>query len=119
MKKISMMLLVAVALFVTGCNGSGKKAEATDANEKTEVTKTEAKAEGSDVLKKYEEFVEKAIPLLKKVKSGDASAAQEYTKIAEELGKFVMDNQDAFTKLSEADAKKYAELSQKLAAAAQ
>ncbi len=118
MKKISIMLVVAMALFVTACGGSAKKAEA----ETTVVTETVADdttAGSSDVLKKYEEFVDKAVPLLKKMKAGDASAAQDYTKLAEELGKFVMDNQDSFAGLSEKDAKKYAELSQKLVDAAQ
>ena len=124
MKKIlfSSITVVFLALMVS-CGGSkSTDAAVEDADAATEqVTEqaTEANASSSDVLKKYEEFVDKVIPLLAKMKTGDVAAVQEYAKLAEELGKFVQDNTDAFSALTEADAKKYEELAKKLADAAQ
>lgn len=120
MKKISMMVVAAMALTFAACGNSEKPA--TDQNQTEETTTAPAEAavaaEG-DILKKYEAFVEQALPLLAKVKTGDAAAIQEYSKIAQDLAQFMQDNQDAFSKLSADDAAKFAELNQKLANAAQ
>ena len=112
-----MVTVAAMSLALVACGGSTKSADETT----PEAPATEAAAPASEeksVLAKYEEFVEKAIPLLEKMKKGDVEATQEYAKITEELGKFIQDNQEEFTKFSEDDAKKYQELSQKLVDAA-
>ena len=123
MKKIlfSGITVVLMALMVS-CGGSKSTDDATTEETATEeVTEvaTETEASASDVLKKYEEFVDQVIPLMAKVKTGDVAAVQEYAKLAEELLKFTQENDAAFGALTEADAKKYQELAQKLIDATQ
>lgn len=120
MKKLLMTLAAVAAISFVSCGG-GKKADTTETAPVTEVEVVEVTETpvSSDVLAKYEEFVEKAIPLAQKMKAGDAAATQEYTKLAEELGKYVQENQAAFASLTEADAKKYQEIAEKFAKALQ
>ena len=119
MKKIlfSGITVVLMALMVS-CGGSKSTDAATEDATATEQV-TEADACCSDVLKKYEEFVDQVIPLFAKVKAGDIAAVQEYAKLSEDLTKFLQDNAATFSTFTEADAKKYEELAKKLADAVQ
>jgi len=125
MKKILFASTAAIMLaLMVSCGGSKSTDAATEEGTATEQVTEEAPevttdASSSDVLKKYEEFVDKVIPLLAKMKTGDIAAVQEYTKLAEELTKFTQDNAAAFGALTEADAKKYEEIAKKLVDAAQ
>lgn len=117
MKKIFLTLFAASMLILTSCGGSTTKTETTEPTG-TEAAATETPAAGSDFLTKYEEFVNKAIPLYEKASKGDAAAMQELATAGSDLAKFMQDNQEAISKLSEADTKKYQELAQKLVDAA-
>lgn len=120
MKKISIALFAATAIFFSSCGGGAKSEKpsdvaATQTEQQSENTSESTSSASGDFLTKYEEVVNKAIPLAEKVKAGDAAAIQEYTSLAQELSQFTQDNQTAISALSPADAQKYTELSQKFA----
>ena len=113
-----MFVAVAAMLTFTACGGS-KPADSSDKDAKVE-TKEEASASSSN-LDEYIKLIEQATPLLEKVSKGDATAMQEYTKIAEKMSEIAMGlqtelagNPEWLTKYNEA-AQKFAEEAAKLA----
>lgn len=129
MKKISLALVAAMAITFASCgsktteNAEEKVEEkvevAAPATEEvaTEVATEEVVAESQTVVDQYAALVDKYLPLVEKVKGGDVAAAVEVAKVAKEVEKFVADNKEALSSLSEADAKKYEDLVKKFAAA--
>ncbi len=105
------------------CSGGEKKAETDSASsvEKT-TTKTKSSSENSgssDIVAQYEKLCDKLVELAPKMKAGDTKAIQEYQKIAQKFNNFSQENADAWSKLSEADAKKIQEIAQKATKAMQ
>lgn len=124
MKKISMFFMATAMMFFVACGGGEKKSDdsATTTEETTttvEQTSTPQEASGSDIVAKYQAICDKMVELAPKMKSGDVNAVQEYQKVAQEFANFAQENQEAFSKLSEADALKIQEIAQKAAAAMQ
>ncbi|MDR2120187.1 MAG: hypothetical protein LBP64_04845 [Tannerella sp.] len=119
MKKYYSLLLGVAMVALVACGGGSKSSESTEqaAPEQTKVDEG-ASASKSSVLSEYEAFVEKAVPLLKKMKSGDTAAATEYAELAQKLSEFVTSHSEDFSALSGEDVKKYQELAQKLTDAA-
>ena len=116
MKKILLSSAAMVLLaFMVSCGGASKE-NATDANATTEQSDVVEPAE-LGVLQQYEEFVNKALPLIEDVKKGDAAAVLEYNKLTEELAQFTGDNIEEIANFTEEEAQKYQELAEKLAAA--
>ena len=117
MKKILLSSAVMVLLaFMVSCGGASKENATTDANATTEQSDVVETSELS-VLQKYEEFVNKALPLIEDMKKGDAAAALEYNKLTEELAQFTNDNIEEIGNFTEEEAQKYQELAEKLATA--
>jgi FlaG/FlaF family flagellin (archaellin) len=116
MKKITVILTgFALAMFVACGGGATKSSETTENATPDQSTVSEsASSSSSGLLGEYEAFVEKAVPLLKKMKSGDTDAALEYSKLAQELSDFLTAHQEEFAGLSEEESEKYQALAQKL-----
>ncbi|SHG14508.1 hypothetical protein [Dysgonomonas macrotermitis] len=117
MKKIFLMLTVAAftASFVA-CDSKKSETGASD-QDSTNVEVVTPAAEG-DALAKYTELVEKAVALYPKVKTGDASAVQEYTKVAQDIANMSQDLQKELANMTPEQAAKFAEISKKFADAA-
>ena len=117
MKKVLVFMSVVAVLMFAACGGGSKS---TDSGSKDATEKVETKKESSSSTKNFDAYVkliEKATPLLGKVSKGDAAAIQEYTKIAEEMQKIVVDLQKELENNPEL-MKKFTEITQKYAAEA-
>jgi len=116
-----MILMAAVLVMFAACGGGSKSGEATESAvpAASETVEAVASSASNDLLAKYAEFVDKAVPLIQKMKTGDMAATTEYGKIAQELATFVQEHQSEFTALTGDELAKYTELSEKLANAAQ
>ncbi|WP_163358236.1 hypothetical protein [Dysgonomonas sp. 25] len=118
MKKILMVIAIAaMSVSFVACGGStANSGEGT--TETTETTESSSSS-SSNALAEYEKICNKMIELGPKIKAGDASAIQEYTKISEEYAKYAQDHAEDFAKLTPEEAQKLAELGQKVAQAMQ
>ena len=116
MKKLfTLFAATAFVLSMVACGGNASNNSATE-----ETTETPAPAaQENDVMAKYESLVNQAIELQGKVSNGDASAIQEYMKIAEEMGKIAEELSAEMANMTPEQAQRFAELGQKMAAAAQ
>jgi hypothetical protein len=118
MKKIVMMLTIAVfATSFIACGGKSNTQSET-ATDESAAPQTEevapAAAEG-DVLAKYEELINKAIELYPKVIAGDASASQEYVQIGQDISGIAQQLAQEAANFTEDQQKRYLELAQKFA----
>lgn len=112
MKKISMILVAAAMVAIVACNE--KKADTTDGATTVENTTTT----GSPSVDKYLSIVEEAIPLLEKMKAGDAAATEKYTKMAQELSDLASSSTLQAELSNPEVAKKFQDAMQKFSAAA-
>lgn len=124
MKKIVMIALVAAAtLSFAACNTKTDGAKGTDADslkqEAPVAPETTPAAADTSVLGKYEALVNQALPLVEKVQKGDATAAAEYAKIAQEIANLGQDLQKELATMTPEQAAKFAEIGKKFAEAAQ
>lgn len=121
MKKFFLMLTVAAftASFVA-CDSKKSETGASDQDSTNVevVTPADTTAAEGDALAKYTELVEKAVALYPKVKTGDASAVQEYTKVAQDIANMSQDLQKELANMTPEQAAKFAEISKKFADAA-
>lgn len=121
-----MILFAAASLMLVACDGTKKPAtdgetpETEAAAPQTEETTTEGtEAASGDTFAKYEELVNKAIPLLEKIQKGDVSAANDYQKLNEEITALMPELQKEMSNMTPEKAQKYQELAERLAKAAQ
>lgn len=111
-------MIVTAAAILVACGGKGTTPKAEDANApQTEVKAP--KAEEGDALAQYEKMIEKVIEIYPKVKTGDASAMAEYQKIATEMAPLATKITEEMANMTPEQQARFAELAQKLAAAAQ
>ncbi len=118
-KQLLMVALVAFTFSFIACGGKST----TDSSTDNTTTKTETPApaaKDNDVLAKYENIINKMIKLYEdgKMQSGDASAMQEYTKLAQEMSDISEQLQKEIQNLTPAQVQKISELGQKLTDAA-
>lgn len=122
-----MILFAAASLVLVACNGDKKPATegetpeteaTTPQTEETTAPETSEATEG-DALSKYEAIVDKLIPLMEKVKKGDASVASEYQKLSEEMAAIAPELQKELTNMTPEQSKRYQEIAEKWAKAAQ
>lgn len=123
MKKISMFFMATAMMAFVACGGGEKKsddaaAETTEAVVE-EVAAPSSSSSSSDVVARYQALVDKMVELVPKVKSGDTSAAEEYTKVVQDFTNFAQQNADDWNNLSAEDAAKMQEIALKAAEAMQ
>ena len=117
-KYLLIVAVVAMGLSFVACGGNkGESAKASDEAQQEEVVATTA--EEGDLLTRYEALIDKAIELQEKVKSGDVAVVEEYTKLSEEMATLATELQNEAPNFTQEQAQKWAELTQKLAEAAQ
>lgn len=118
MKKFFLTLTIAAftASFVA-CDSKKSETGSSDKDSTNVTTTTPADtvATEGDALAKYTALVEKAIELYPKVKSGDASAVQEYTKLSQELTTMAQDLQKEMSNMTPEQVAKFSELGKKFA----
>lgn len=122
MKKVFLMLTIAActASFVA-CNG--KKSETNEGNQDSTKVETTAPADSAatasssegDLISQYSDLVDKAIALYPKVKSGDVTAVQEYTKLSQQISDVAVKLQGDAQKLTPEQTTKLTEISKKFA----
>lgn len=119
MKKLSFVLVAALAMTFTACDAK-KNQDNTSSQDSTQTVATPATetaatpVSNDEVLGKYEGLVAEIMPLIEKMKKGDISATQKYAQLTQELSKFVQDNQALIDKFTPEQAKKYTDLAKKL-----
>lgn len=124
MKKIAMLFMATAMITFVACGGGEKKSDdaAAATEEVTVVEETAApssSSSSSDIVAQYQALCDKMVELAPKMKSGDATAMQEYQKVAQDFAAFAQNNQEAWSNLSEADAQKIQEIALKAAEAMQ
>lgn len=118
MKKLFLTLTIA-ALTASFVACDSKKSEPSNSNQDSTSVETTTPADTvaaeGDVLTKYTEIVEKAVALYPKVKSGDAAAIQEYTKISQEIAAMSQELQKEMANMTPEQTAKLAEIGKKFA----
>lgn len=114
------LAIVAISVSLVACGGNkNEKAEGEEVVvEEVVVEETPASAE-SDVLKQYEEIANKVIKFYEEGDMTDANAAMEIAKLSQELAGKSEELQAKLANMSEAEQKKFQDIAQKMAEAAQ
>lgn len=122
MKKIVMIAFVAAAtLSFAACNTKTDGAQGSDSDSiqvETAVVE-EVVVTDTTALGKYEALINQALPLVEKVQKGDAAAAAEYAKVAQEIANLGQALQTELATMTPEQAAKFAEIGKKFAEAAQ
>ena len=125
MKKYLLIATVALGLTFTACSGAQKQndsaqpadsvAQPAAVAQPVDTTAAAAATDQSAVLAQYEQLVNKAIELQGKVQKGDASAAQELTKLSEQMTSVTTQLQNAAASLTPEQTQKLTDLAKKWA----
>ena len=110
------VMTIAMVAFLMGGFYTAASAMVTTETAKTEV---QAKDKWDKLLDEYEKYVDQYIKVYKKAMKGDATAINEYAKLAEKAQKVAEKLEKAEGEMSEAQLKRLAKISAKMAKAMQ